>query len=64
MYQCSEYDPDLYVFRLPGYASGSVSQRYGSEDPAPYINVTDPQHWIKLQSKIKLNQIAPNLNLA
>jgi hypothetical protein len=27
--------------------SGSVSQRYGSEDPDPYqyINVTDPEHW-------------------
>jgi hypothetical protein len=32
-----------------GSASGSVSQRYGSEDPDPhpdpYQNVTDPQHW-------------------
>ncbi len=27
--------------------SGSVSQRYGSEDPDPdpYQNVTDPEHW-------------------
>jgi hypothetical protein len=33
MYQCSES------------SSGSVSQRYGSEDPDPYQNVTDPQLW-------------------
>jgi hypothetical protein len=25
--------------------AGSVSQRYGSADPDPYQNVTDPQHW-------------------
>ncbi len=42
-------DPDLYdpyVLGHPGSASGSVSQRYGSEDPDthPYQNVTDPQH--------------------
>jgi hypothetical protein len=24
--------------------SGSVSQRYGSADPDPHKNVTDPQH--------------------
>ena len=24
--------------------SGSVSQRYGSEDPDPYKNVTDSEH--------------------
>jgi hypothetical protein len=23
---------------------GSASQRYGSEDPDPYQNVTDPEH--------------------
>jgi hypothetical protein len=28
-----------------GSASGSVSQRYGSEDPDPNQNVTDPEHW-------------------
>ncbi len=28
----------------PGSSSVSVSQRYGSEDPDPYQNVTDPQH--------------------
>ncbi len=32
---------DPYVFRPPG----SVNQRYGSEDPDPYQNVTDAQHW-------------------
>ncbi len=37
MYQCS------------GSASGSVSHKYGSEDPHPdpYQNVTDPQHCLK-----------------
>ncbi len=39
------YPYDLYVFGPPGSASGSVSQRYGCEDPDPYGNVTDPQHW-------------------
>jgi hypothetical protein len=24
--------------------SASVRQRYGSEDPDPHLNVTDPQH--------------------
>ncbi len=24
--------------------SGSVSQRYGSPDPDPYQNITDPEH--------------------
>jgi hypothetical protein len=46
MSQCSGSDPD--VFWPPGSASGSVSQRYGCEDPDPhpnpYKNVTDPQH--------------------
>jgi len=32
-----------------GSASGSVSQRYGSEDPDPHLDpyqsVTDPQHF-------------------
>jgi hypothetical protein len=42
-------DPqDPYVFRPPVSASGSVGQRYGSEDPEPYQNVTDPQHWIQV----------------
>ncbi len=26
---------------------GSISQRYGSGDPDPQQNVTDPQHWKK-----------------
>ncbi len=41
-------DPDLFG---SGSASGSVSQRYGSEDPDPhtdpYKNVMDPEHWFK-----------------
>jgi hypothetical protein len=28
-----------------GSLFGSVSQRYGSADPDPYENVTDPQQW-------------------
>jgi uncharacterized Zn-finger protein len=28
-----------------GSGAGSVSQRYGSENPDPHKNVTDPQHW-------------------
>jgi hypothetical protein len=28
--------------------SGSIRQRYGSGDPDPHQNFTDPQHWIKL----------------
>jgi hypothetical protein len=36
-----------------GDGSGFVSQMYGSADPDPYQNVTDPQHCI-LYSKIKV----------
>ncbi len=46
-------DPDPYVFGPLGSASGSVSQRYGCEDPDlqpdPYQNVTDPQHCLKFE---------------
>jgi hypothetical protein len=28
-----------------GSVSGSISQRYGSRDPDPQQNVTDPQLW-------------------
>jgi hypothetical protein len=47
MYQCSEPASGSVSFEPPGSASGSVSQKYGSEDPDPhpYQNVTDPQHW-------------------
>jgi hypothetical protein len=27
-------------------ASGSVSHKYGSEDPDLYQNVMDPEHWL------------------
>jgi hypothetical protein len=27
-----------------GVGSGSISQRYGTADPDPHQNVTDPQH--------------------
>jgi hypothetical protein len=30
-----------------GSGCGSISQRYGSEDPDPYKNFMDPQHWQK-----------------
>ncbi len=30
-----------------GVGSGSISQRYGSGDPDPHQNVTDPQHCSK-----------------
>ncbi len=45
------WDPYL-CFGPPWYASGSASQRHGSEDPEPhpdpYQNVTDPQHWLEV----------------
>jgi hypothetical protein len=28
-----------------GSGSGFISQKYGSGDPDPHQNVTDPQHW-------------------
>jgi hypothetical protein len=34
--------------------SGSISQRYGSEDPDPHQNVTDPQHCLKHSSQFPL----------
>ncbi len=43
-----------------GSAFGSVSQRYGSEDPDPYQNVTDPEHWIKRSATLKMAAIANN----
>ncbi len=30
-----------------GAGFGSVSQRYGSEDPDPLQNATNPEHWFK-----------------
>jgi hypothetical protein len=51
MYQCPE--SGSVCFKPPGSASGSVTQRYGSEDPHPhpdpYQNATDPQHCLSLQ---------------
>ncbi len=39
---------DFYLIRIPGSASGSISQRHGSADPDPdadpHQNVMDPQH--------------------
>ncbi len=36
-----------------GVGSGSISQRYGSRDPDPHQNITDPQHC--LLANIKKN---------
>ncbi len=33
-----------------GAGSGSISQRYESEDPESHKNVTDPQHCVTLKS--------------
>jgi hypothetical protein len=33
--------------KIAGSASGSISQRHGSEDPDPFQNVMDPQHWTR-----------------
>ncbi len=30
---------------------GSISQRYGSADPDPHQNVTDPKHCIKMKGE-------------
>ncbi len=35
------------VTKRAGSGAGPVSQRYGSEDPIPYQNVTDPEHYQK-----------------
>jgi hypothetical protein len=32
-----------------------VRGRYGSEDPDPYQNVTDPQDWKMYKASVKLN---------
>ena len=39
--------------------SGSVLWRYGSEDPDPYQNVTDPEHWFHLVDRLKKNSHVP-----
>jgi hypothetical protein len=31
-----------------GVGSGSISRRYGSGDPDPHQNVTDPQHCLNM----------------
>ncbi len=37
--------------KIAGSGSGSVSQRYGSDDPDPYQNFTDSQRWFNLQAQ-------------
>jgi len=43
---------------MPGYGAASeseyVSQRYGAADPDPCQNVTDPQHWRRVQDPYSL----------
>jgi hypothetical protein len=34
-----------------GVGSRSISQRYGSANPDPHQNVTDPQHWKQVSVK-------------
>jgi hypothetical protein len=34
----------MSLTKIPGSGSGSVGQRYGSADPGPHQNVTDPQY--------------------
>jgi hypothetical protein len=40
-----------------GSGSGSIRQRYGSADPGPHQNVTDPQHrqegWAYMAARVK-----------
>jgi hypothetical protein len=36
------------VMKIAGSGSGSISQRLGSKDPDPYINVMDPQHCVNI----------------
>jgi hypothetical protein len=58
-------DPNPYVFGLPGSASWSVSQRYGSENPHPnpYQNLTDPQHCRKHCYQWELEECHYTINL-
>jgi hypothetical protein len=59
-------DPDPYVFVHPGSASGTISQRYRSEntDPDPCPNVTDIQHRLDLNADQDLNaDLEPNTDL-
>ncbi len=37
-----------------GVGSGSICQRYGSGDPDPHLNVTDPQHWSSMRKILEL----------
>ena len=40
-----------------GVGSGSISQRYGSGDPDPHQNVTDPHQWSQycMTSKVAIS---------
>jgi hypothetical protein len=36
----------MSLTKRAGSGDGSVGQRYGSEDPDPHQNVTDPEQWL------------------
>jgi hypothetical protein len=41
--------------------SGSVCQRYGSADPDPHQNVTNPEHWCPFYSYICTSNVGLTL---
>jgi len=38
-----------------GSGSGPISQRHGSADPDPHLNVMDSQHWLEPVSLLHLS---------
>ncbi len=44
--------------------AGSVSQRYGSEDPDPHQNVTDLEHWLQCSFSITGSKLSSPKPLA
>ncbi len=40
----------LFCILKKGVGSGSISQRYGSGDPDPHQNVTDPQRCLEVRN--------------
>ena len=41
----------IFSWFLVGFGAGSVISRNGSDDPDPYQNERDPQHYIKMTIK-------------
>jgi hypothetical protein len=63
-----KYEQKKYIFSLAslksmkkgvgsGVGSGSISQRYGSGDPDPHQNVTDPNTDCNCMSKHKISDL-------